>query len=98
MSIEYQRSKKTIDTVQKNINIKKSMIKPLGIRILIHNVTIINVVITEMNIVEIIKITVQIDIINLTRITKKDIMIKIVIRSIEFIIFLISEFKLKSFC
>ena len=98
MSIDYRRSKKTIDTVQKNINIKKSMIKPLGIRILIHNVTIINVVITEMNIVEIIKITVQIDIINLTRITKKDIMIKIVIRSIEFIIFLISEFKLKSFC
>jgi hypothetical protein len=98
MSIDYRRSKKTIDTVQKNINIKKSMIKPLGIRILIHNVTIINVVITEMNIVEIIKITVQIDIINLTRITKKDIMIKIVIRRIEFIIFLISEFKLKSFC
>jgi hypothetical protein len=82
-----------IDTVQKNIKIKKSQ-EP---RILIHNVIIINVVITAMIIVEIIKIIVQIGIRNLTRIIKADIIIKIVIRSIEIHNFLISEFKLKSF-
>ena len=56
--------------------------------------TIINVVITEKIIVENIKIiVVQIDIINLIQITKEDIIVKIVIISIEIKFFLISKFK-----